>query len=76
MQVQYDGKTYQATKLHDGSFLLNIDEKGNTLEVWEEELESVEIECKICDEDKFVEAGTWALHHGMCERCYCKYQGG
>jgi hypothetical protein len=32
--------------------------------------------CSECEEIKEVEIGTWALEHGMCERCYCIYQGG
>lgn len=34
------------------------------------------IECSECGEDKYVEKGTWALDKGMCEKCYCAYQGG
>ena len=33
------------------------------------------IECTECGEEKLVEKGTWALDKGMCEQCYCKYQG-
>ncbi|MFJ8247379.1 hypothetical protein [Peribacillus asahii] len=33
------------------------------------------IECSECDEEKPVEKGTWALSNGMCEQCYCAYQG-
>lgn len=36
----------------------------------------VVIECSVCLEDKAVENGTWALENGMCEKCYCAYQGG
>lgn len=38
--------------------------------------EYVEITCEICGEEKEVEEGTWALEYGMCEPCYCEYQGG
>jgi len=34
------------------------------------------IECSECGEEKAVELGTWALDKGMCEPCYCIYQGG
>lgn len=34
------------------------------------------IECCECGEEKWVEKGTWALEEGMCEPCYCEYQGG
>jgi hypothetical protein len=34
------------------------------------------IECLLCEEEKEVEKGTWALAKGMCEPCYCLYQGG
>lgn len=34
------------------------------------------IECSECNEEKAVEKGTWALDKGMCEQCYCEYQGG
>lgn len=34
------------------------------------------IECSECGELKPVEKGTWALDKGMCEPCYCLYQGG
>lgn len=34
------------------------------------------IDCSECDEHKAVEKGTWALDKGMCEHCYCIYQGG
>ncbi|MGH1326185.1 hypothetical protein [Bacillus pretiosus] len=44
--------------------------------VEEEDLEEVEIECSECWEDKWVEAGTWALDKGICATCYCAYQGG
>lgn len=36
----------------------------------------VTITCSECGEEKEVENGTWALDKGMCERCYCEYQGG
>lgn len=46
----------------------------------EEEVEMDEdyevIECSECWEEKAVEKGTWALSEGMCEQCYCEYQGG
>jgi hypothetical protein len=34
------------------------------------------IECSECNQEKSVEKGTWALDKGMCEQCYCEYQGG
>lgn len=34
------------------------------------------IECSECNKEKSVEKGTWALDKGMCEQCYCEYQGG
>lgn len=34
------------------------------------------ITCVVCDEEKDVEKGTWALDKGMCESCYRKFQGG
>jgi formylmethanofuran dehydrogenase subunit E len=34
------------------------------------------INCVECGEDKYVEEGTWALDKGMCEPCYCAYEGG
>jgi hypothetical protein len=34
------------------------------------------IECVVCEEEKEVEKGTYALAHNMCEQCYCIYQGG
>jgi formylmethanofuran dehydrogenase subunit E len=34
------------------------------------------IECSECGEEKKVEKGTWALDKGICEPCYCIYQGG
>lgn len=34
------------------------------------------IRCIECDKVKKVEKGTWALDKGMCEKCYCIYQGG
>ncbi len=38
-------------------------------------IDSVRIICNVCEEEKDVEGGTWALSKGMCERCYCKYEG-
>ncbi|MCP1354636.1 hypothetical protein [Aneurinibacillus migulanus] len=32
--------------------------------------------CEMCDEEKEVEKGTWALEKGYCLSCYAKYQGG
>lgn len=40
----------------------------------EDELEL--IYCEMCMEDKEVDIHTWAYAHGMCEKCYCIYQGG
>lgn len=34
------------------------------------------IECKECGEYKSVEEGTWAIENGMCEQCWCEYNGG
>lgn len=34
------------------------------------------IQCSECDQLKRVEKGTWALDNGMCEPCYCMYNGG
>jgi formylmethanofuran dehydrogenase subunit E len=34
------------------------------------------IECSECGEEKAVEKGTYALEKGMCEQCYCFWQGG
>ncbi len=34
------------------------------------------INCTECGKDKWVEEGTWALDKGMCEPCYCAYEGG
>ena len=34
------------------------------------------IDCSECGKTKSVEKGTWALDKGMCEKCYCQYQGG
>lgn len=39
-------------------------------------LEEALIECSECDEEVWVKGGTWALAEGMCEQCYCIYQGG
>jgi hypothetical protein len=44
---------------------------------WRKKVEKEElIECSECGEEKYVEKGTWALEKGMCEKCYCIYQGG
>ena len=40
------------------------------------DVDEIEIECEQCNEEKFVENGTWALDNNMCETCYCAYQGG
>lgn len=34
------------------------------------------IDCSVCGEEKLVEKDTWASEEGMCEQCYCAYQGG
>lgn len=34
------------------------------------------IDCRECGEYKPVEKGTWAIENGMCERCWCEYNGG
>lgn len=34
------------------------------------------IECSVCEEEKWVEKGTWALDRGMCSQCNCAYEGG
>lgn len=47
---------------------ITIDEEGY--------VESVTIECSACYMENDVEGGTWALEKGMCETCYCEYQGG
>lgn len=53
---------------------IKLDGTGN-MEI--EEKEDCElIECVICNEERLVGKGTWALDKGMCETCYCDYQGG
>jgi hypothetical protein len=42
----------------------------------EENEDTTLIKCRECFEWKEVENGTWALDRGMCETCYCAYQGG
>lgn len=76
MQVRFGGVIYSATKIGNELYSLVYNDKGDTVEVHSDEISEVEIECKVCDKDKWVENGIWALHYGMCERCYCKYQGG
>jgi NMD protein affecting ribosome stability and mRNA decay len=51
---------------------MNINERVKSMEWMDYEI----IECSECGEEKQVEKGTWALEKGMCEQCYCIYQGG
>ena len=69
------GKEYYVSDSRDGEHLV---EKADEFYVWvsEEDIDELEIDCSECGEERWVETGTWALDKGMCETCYCAYQGG
>lgn len=51
-------------------------EKSQSLDIRALLEDVVLIKCSECLKQKYVEKGTWALDKGMCETCYCEYQGG
>lgn len=77
MRIKWKESTYDVLEKKDDDQKLKIQLSDGTLK-WLDisDVDYIEIECNQCDEEKFVENGTWALDAGMCETCYCAYQGG
>ncbi|WP_026593024.1 hypothetical protein [Bacillus sp. UNC437CL72CviS29] len=73
MRVKWEGEIF--TVLEQSGDWYAFETYNGVVEVHIDDLEEVEIECRICDEEKWVESGTWALDKGMCETCYCEYEG-
>jgi hypothetical protein len=77
MRVKWQEVIYDVLERDKGDEMLKLD-FGNGEFTWLHitDIDEIEIECNKCDEEKLVENGTWALDAGMCETCYCAYQGG
>ena len=66
----------ESRKETDGINLLVDFGNNNKQWVHEDDTHEVRIECNNCDEENWVEAGTWALDRGLCYSCNLQYEGG
>jgi len=77
MRIKWEESIYDVLEKENDDQSLKIQLSDGTIK-WLDisEVDEIEIECNNCDEEVFVENGTWALEAGLCEKCYCEYQGG